>query len=261
MPVLNVAFYKFVPIADTKPLADELRAFCVSNNVRGSMLLAEEGINGMAAGAEADVRALQTYLRSDARFSDLYFKETYSEKVPFRRIVIKQKEEIVPIGIKDMNPIHVQADHIPPKELKARLDAGEEMILLDARNTFEYELGTFKNAHDIGTRHFRQFAEKAKTLPEEWKDKTVVTFCTGGIRCEKAAPYLRTLGFSKAVQLDGGILNYFKEVGGAHWNGDCFVFDYRLAVGSDLEPRHVVQCIHCQNPITSKTAHCSSCGK
>ncbi len=260
MPVLNVAFYKFVPITDTEPLAEKLRAFCVAHNLRGSIILAEEGVNGMAAGAPEDTRAFQNFLRGDSRFTDMKFKESFSEKIPFRRIVIKLKDEIVPIGIPNMNPLHVEAPYMAPKELKARLDAGEEVILLDTRNTFEYELGTFKGAKEIGTRHFRNFAEKVETLPEDWKKKTVVTFCTGGIRCEKAAPLMRTKGFENAYQLEGGILNYFHEVGGDHWEGDCFVFDYRMAVGPDLKQKDVVQCIYCQNPILPNATRCSSCG-
>lgn len=260
MTVLNIAFYKFVPIDDVEPLAEKLKAFCVTNELKGSVLLGHEGINGMVAGSTTNVRVFESFLQADPRFTDIIFKETESEKVPFRRFVVRQKEEIVPIGIPDMNPLHIEAPYMPPKELKARLDAGEDIVLLDTRNTFEYELGTFVGAKEIGVRHFRSFAGKVDSLPDEWKKKTIVTFCTGGIRCEKAAPYMRTKGFENTYQLEGGILNYFAEVGGDHWTGDCFVFDYRLAVDSNLKPANTVQCIHCRNPITGKSTNCPSCG-
>ncbi len=202
--------------------------------LKGTILLAPEGINAFLAGAETAVRSFLALLDDDARFSGLNIKKSWSETVPFARLKIKLKREIVTFRQPGLNPVSHPAPAMTAFELKRRLDAGEDIVLLDTRNDVEVAKGTFKNALFWGNRNFTEFADVARQHVDELRNKTVVSFCTGGIRCEKAAPFLQSLGAESVYQLQGGILRYFEEVGRDHYDGDCFVFDERTAVDSTL---------------------------
>lgn len=204
--------------------------------LKGTILLAPEGINAFLAGAETTVRSFLSILDDDPRFANLDIKESWSDTMPFHKMKIKVKEEIVTFRQPQVNPALQPAPFMSPEDLKARLDRGEEIVLLDTRNDVEVDTGTFKGALFWGNKNFTEFGEIAKQHIDELKNKTVVSFCTGGIRCEKAAPYLQSLGAEKVYQLEGGILRYFEKVGRDHYDGDCFVFDERAAVNPALAP-------------------------
>ena len=259
MPQLNAAFYCFSPLPqETLP---ELRAHWSRHlrglGVKGTVILAPEGVNGFLAGAESSVREAISFFRSLPALSGLSAKESRSSEVPFQKLSIKLKKEIVTFRVEGVQP--TAAARISPSELAAWYDEGREFVILDTRNDYEYRLGAFEGAHNPGLKHFVEFAEAAKTLPEEWKQKPVVTFCTGGIRCEKAAPYLASLGFREVYQLDGGILNYFEKEGGKHWRGECFVFDSRVGLNPELRPTGATLCPSCQGPVPEAEPACIHC--
>jgi UPF0176 protein len=232
--VLNIATYRFVAIDDPTALKAVLLPRARTLGLKGTILLAPEGINAFLAGAETAVRSFLAMLDDDARFAGLNIKESWSDTVPFARLKIKLKQEIVTFRQPGLNPVSNPAPAMTAIELKQRLDAGEDIVLLDTRNDVEVAKGTFKNALFWGNRNFTEFAEVARSHMDDLRDKTVVSFCTGGIRCEKAAPFLQSLGADNVFQLQGGILRYFEEVGRDHYNGDCFVFDERTALDSTL---------------------------
>jgi UPF0176 protein len=228
MTFLNIAAYKFVSLDNLAGLQQELKA--AAQNCFGTILISPEGINIMLAGEHEPIRAFQAYLKTDSRFSDLHYKENESDSKPFRRFWVKIKKEIIAFGISSINPVENTAPYIKPIELKQRLDAREDIYLLDTRNNYEITEGTFTNAQQLNIQHFRDFPEAAKNLTENLKNKTIVTFCTGGIRCEKAALLLQQYGFKQVYQLENGILEYMKECGNAHYDGKCYVFDERVAI-------------------------------
>jgi UPF0176 protein len=232
--ILNIAAYRFVAIDDPIALKAALLPRADALGLKGTILLAPEGINAFLAGPETAVRSFLLWLNADPRFSNLDLKESWSDTVPFARLKIKLKDEIVTFRQPGLNPVDNPAPSISAHELKRRLDAGEALVLLDTRNDVEVETGTFKNAVFWGNRNFTEFADAARTRVDELRGKTVVSFCTGGIRCEKAAPFLQSLGATNVFQLQGGILRYFEDVGREHYVGDCFVFDDRRAVDSTL---------------------------
>lgn len=261
MAFLNVAFYRFVPLSNTTEWRDRLREKFLSLELRGTVILAEEGMNGFLCGKEESAREAIEWLKSHKEFEALTVKESYSERNSFRRLAFKLKPEIVTFKVPGCTPLKMDAPRLEPEELNRWYDEGKKFVIIDTRNDYEFRLGQFENSVCLNTRHFVQFAEAAKTLPQEWKEMPVVTFCTGGIRCEKAAPYLKTLGFQDVYQLEGGILNYFEKVGGAHWNGECFVFDGRIAVNPDLAPTGAYLCPHCIDPTPKDSPVCIHCGK
>ncbi len=232
--ILNIATYRFVAIDDPAGLKAELMPRAQALGLKGTLLLAPEGINAFLAGAETAVRSFLALLDDDARFRGLNVKESWSETVPFVRLKIKLKQEIVTFRQPGLNPVSNPAPAMTAMELKRRLDAGEDIVLLDTRNDVEVAQGTFHNAAFWGNRNFTEFADVARAHVNELRGKTVVSFCTGGIRCEKAAPFLQSLGAQNVFQLQGGILRYFEEVGRDHYDGDCFVFDERSALDSTL---------------------------
>lgn len=234
--ILNIAAYKFVSLDDLPRLQDALKSRCLTLQLKGTMLLAPEGINLFLAGAEDDVAAFKGELNRDARFAGIAFKHSWSEADPFGKLLVKIKKEIIPFGKPQVNPAKQPAQRLPARTLKAWLDEGRDVVLLDTRNAFEIEHGTFENATDFALDHFRNFPHSAERADPGLKEKTIVTFCTGGIRCEKAAPYLMQQGYKQVYQLDGGILKYFEECGKAHFVGECFVFDERIALDADLKP-------------------------
>lgn len=236
LQILNIATYRFVAIDNPEAVRSRLLPHATALGVKGTILLAAEGINLFLAGPETTVRSFLAILDDDARFANLDIKESWSETMPFHKMKIKVKDEIVTFRQPQVNPAKAPAPFMSPGELKARLDRGEEIVLLDTRNDVEVDTGTFKGAVFWGNKNFTEFGEIAKQHIDELKDKTVVSFCTGGIRCEKAAPYLQSLGVNDVYQLEGGILRYFEQVGRDHYEGDCFVFDERAAVDPALAP-------------------------
>ena len=225
---LNIAAYRFVTIAEPAALAQTLEAACSARALLGTILLAPEGINLFLA----------EMLRADPRFAPIEIKESESATVPFKRLKVKIKREIVTFRQPDINPALTPAPAVGAKEFAQWLAEGKEMVILDTRNTFEFERGAFAGSVHLGNDNFTDFAQAMVNAPESWKNKTVVTFCTGGIRCEKAAPFMQAQGFTNVYQLQGGILKYFEEVGHAHYTGECFVFDERRSLDAELKPAY-----------------------
>ena len=242
--VLNISAYLFTPITDREQLRPALRARAEAAGLKGTILLAEEGINLFLAGETDAVRGFVDQLRADARFSALTTKESWSASQPFRKMLVKLKREIIRMDHPTIRPLEQRAPAVAPRTLRRWLDQGHddegrEVVMLDTRNAFEVDYGTFDGALDWRIDRFTQFPEAASTHREALDGKTVVSFCTGGIRCEKAAIYLREEGID-ALQLEGGILGYFEQVGHEHYDGECFVFDEREALAPDLTPRPAV---------------------
>ena len=248
---VNVSAYKFVPIDNPPQLKSKWLPLCKSLELKGTILLSEEGINMFVAGNEESIGQLLDELAADSRFNDLPIKKSYSDYQPFNRMLIRLKKEIISMGVPTIQPSSKTSPKISAAQLKQWLDEGKELTLLDTRNDYEVEIGTFKEAVAIGIDHFRQFPEATKELDDSVKKKPVVMFCTGGIRCEKAGPLMEEQGFEEVYQLDGGILRYFEEVGGAHYEGECFVFDQRVAVDANLAETETTQCFACQAVLTS----------
>lgn len=225
LPIVNIAAYKFVPLDDLEPRRERLKSLCDEIELRGTILLSPEGINCFLAGTRASIDALLSELRSEDCFADLEVKESYSDRQPFNRMLVRLKNEIIAFGIEEALPLKRTSPKLTPAELKQWLDEGRPVTLLDTRNDYEVKLGTFENAVDLDLDHFRNFPQAVEQLPADSKDAPIVMFCTGGIRCEKAGPFMEQMGYQNVFQLEGGILKYFEEIGGAHWNGECFVFD------------------------------------
>ena len=239
--VLNISAYLFTHLADAATLKPALRERAVAAGLKGTILLAEEGINLFLAGDADAVRAFVDVLRDDPRFAALTTKESWSDTQPFGRMLVKVKREIIRMDHPTIRPEAGRAPAVDPATLRRWLDAGadddgREVVLLDTRNAFEVDYCAFAGAVDWRIERFTQFPDAAAAAAAELQGKTVVSYCTGGIRCEKAAIHLREIGVD-AYQLDGGILGYFEQVGGAHWNGECFVFDEREALTPELAPR------------------------
>lgn len=240
-PVLNISAYLFTSITDREQLRPVLRERATAAGLKGTILLAEEGINMFLAGDADAVRGFVDELREQPRFSALTTKESWSEDQPFRKMLVKLKNEIIRMDHPAIRPLEERAPAVAPLTLKRWLDQGHddegrEIVMLDTRNAFEVDYGTFEGAVDWRIERFTQFPGAASVHRETLEERTVVSFCTGGIRCEKAAIHLREEGID-ALQLEGGILGYFEAVGEAHYEGDCFVFDEREALGPDLAPR------------------------
>lgn len=252
MQFINVSVYKFIDLDPNKlpELRSKLKQQALALNLKGTVLLAREGVNAFFSGRREEVEAYKTALNETFNVSDFPYKDSPSETQPFTRMIVKVKKEIISMGVPDVQPARFTGPRVKAKELKQWLDEGREVVFLDTRNDYEVALGTFEGAVKMGLQTFRQFPKKVSELPSDLKDKTVVTFCTGGIRCEKATAYMAREGFKNVYQLDGGILRYFEEVGGSYWNGSCFVFDYRVAVDPDLKRSGAVICYNCQMPVT-----------
>lgn len=252
MSVLNIAAYKFAELTGLPELRARLKEECRALGLKGSILLTPEGINLFIAGEPPAVEQLLRTLRSIPGLEDLEEKRSVSTEQPFNRMLVKIKQEIIAFGVERINPARHTSPRISAKELKQWIDEGREFTLLDTRNTYEVKLGTFAGALTLPIRHFRKFPEAVARLPEEMKETPIVSFCTGGIRCEKAAPYLERAGFREVYQLEGGILKYFEECGGAHWEGECFVFDKRVGVDPALQETGSQLCFACQEPLTAE---------
>lgn len=248
--ILNVAAYKFVPLDQLAERRETLRDACQTHGLKGTILLSPEGINMFLAGSVEPLRAWIAWLREDPAFQDLVVKESFSDSIPFNRMLVKLKREIIAFGIDGIAPHQVTSPKLEPRELKRWLDEQRDLVLLDVRNDFEVEVGTFENAVPAGVDHFRQFEEAVDRLPEDYRSRPIVMFCTGGIRCEKAGPLMERKGFSQVYQLDGGILRYFEEVGGDHYRGECFVFDDRVSLDPALNVSGKHLCYVCQAVLT-----------
>jgi UPF0176 protein len=255
MSIVNLAAYKFVSIESTADWREPLHARCEALGLRGTILLAPEGINFFLAGPREATDAFLDYLRHDARFADkftdLEVKESLSDHQPFRRMLVKLKREIITMHAPAIRPEAGRAAAVDARTLKRWLDAGLDdegrpVVMLDTRNAFEVDVGTFSNALDYRIDKFSEFPQVVAEHRDDFSGKTVVSFCTGGIRCEKAAIHMQNVGIDHVYQLEGGILKYFEEVGGEHYEGDCFVFDQRTALTPRLEPAATVQCSTCQ---------------
>ena len=237
--ILNIAAYRFVTLNDAADWRESIRSQGQALQLKGTVLLASEGINLVLAGTEAAVREFMAWLRHDLRFAGLEFKESGSASVPFKRWNVKLKAEIIRMNHPAIQPLTQRAPAVDAVTLSRWLaaghdDAGRPVVTLDTRNAFEVDRGRFRGAIDFRTARFSEFPQTLLAHREALAGKTVVSYCTGGIRCEKAALFMREAGLEHVFQLDGGILKYFEETGGVHFDGRCFVFDEREALGPDL---------------------------
>ncbi len=249
MNIANITGYKFTPITDTKLLQEKIINLSEENNLKGTVLISDKGINFSVAGLIENTSNFLKVIKKDEQFSDIDIKTTFNEYQPFRKMLVRIKKEIISMGVDEINPYEFTGEKIKPFELNKKLDAGEDVILLDTRNEYEVRLGTFENAIDLNLDSFRDFPTKINGLREQIGDKEIVMFCTGGVRCEKASALMLKSGFKNVKQIDGGVINYFKETGGAHWKGDCFVFDDRVALDKELNETDYVLCFRCREPL------------
>ncbi|MEY3779380.1 MAG: hypothetical protein RL103_1588 [Pseudomonadota bacterium] len=238
--ILNISTYKFVPLPDATALRPVLLERCLARALKGTILLAEEGINMFLAGPAEAVRGFVAELHTDPRFSDITPKESWSQTVPFKKMLVKVKGEIIRMNHPTIRPAEGRAPAVTPATAKRWLDQGFDdngrpVVILDTRNDYEVDEGTFKGAIDWRLKKFTEFPDAVMSHKEELQDKTIISFCTGGIRCEKAAIFMQQNGLPHTYQLEGGILKYFEETDGSHYQGGCFVFDERRAVDVALE--------------------------
>jgi UPF0176 protein len=240
--VLNIAAYHFADIAEPAPLREQLRACCEAAGLKGSVLVAPEGLNLFLAGAESAVERVLDFVRAQPGFEGLRVKRSWSAHVPFARLKVKLKKEIIAFGHDACVPRSRRAPVVSPAQLRAWIargsdDSGRPLVLVDTRNREELAYGHFENAVQLPIDNFTELTAALAPLRPEMAGATVVSYCTGGIRCEKAALWMQDAGFANVFQLDGGILDYFEQVGGEGWQGECFVFDARVALKPDLSPR------------------------
>ncbi len=268
--VVNIAGYKFEPLVDPIDLVSLYQKKCDELELKGTMLISKNGINFSLAGTKQATDTIIAFLEEDNRFLNIPLKVTYSETQPFRRMKVRLKKEIISLGRKDINPKELTGERISPKDLKNLLDNKEDVLVLDTRNEYETRVGKFENAIDLNLDTFRDFPKAIESLPEEYKDKQIVMYCTGGIRCEKASAVMMKAGFADVKQLEGGVLDYFKETGGAYWEGDCFVFDERVALDTKLNETDYIYCYICREPLSAEekaspdfkiNEHCPYCIK
>lgn len=240
MRFINLAGYRFVRLDRLPELKAGLKECCGSLSLKGTILLSPEGINVFVAGSEPAVSRFETFVRADSCLAGLRFKKSVSSYPPFKRMLVKIKKEIITLRVPGLDPAVQRAPGVMPAELKRWLDEGRQVVLLDTRNAFEVATGTFRDAVHLNLKSFGDFPRAADRLDDSLKGKTIVAFCTGGIRCEKAAPVLIQKGFRSVFQLEGGILQYFEDCGDAHFKGRCFVFDQRSALDGNLNPEPAV---------------------
>ena len=236
--VVNVAAYKFVPLDQLAERRKELLRRCRSLELKGTILLSPEGINLFLAGTRPAIDEILGVLRRQPELADLTAKESLSTRRPFGRLMVKRKREIIAFGVNGIDPAKRTSRRLSPRKLQRWLDEGRDVTLLDVRNDYEIDHGTFAHARTIGVASFRQFPQACSELEDDLKQRPLVMFCTGGIRCEKAGPFLEQQGFDEVYQLEGGILKYFEDCGGEHYDGNCFVFDERVALDSELRGIH-----------------------
>jgi len=250
--VVNIAGYKFEPLENPVDLVRMYQQTCDELKLKGTMLISKNGINFSLAGTQQATDTIVAFLEEDNRFLNIPLKVTYSETQPFRRMKVRLKKEIISHGLKDINTRELTGERISPQDLKNLLDNKEDVLVLDTRNEYETRVGKFENAIDLNLDTFRDFPKAIESLPEEYKDKQIVMYCTGGIRCEKASAVMMKAGFADVKQLEGGVLDYFKETGGAYWEGDCFVFDERVALDTELNETDYIYCYICREPLSAE---------
>ena len=247
------ALYKFTRLDDFEEIQGPLKIFLESLNIRGTLLLAKEGVNGTIAGDNDSIMKSLDYLQKDERLVGLEYKFSYSEKPPFKRLKVKLKKEIVTLGVSDIDPIFSSGTYVKPADWNELIN-DPDVVLIDTRNNYEFEIGSFKGSINPNTETFREFPAYTKNNLEKYRDKKIAMFCTGGIRCEKSTAYLKSKGFENVFHLQGGILKYLEEVkeDESLWEGECFVFDDRVAVKHNLELGKYDQCHACRFPITDE---------
>lgn len=249
-PILNITGYKFVQLKDLVQIKATLLNLCKKNHIKGTILVAPEGVNVNLSGKENDIRAVLRGFQEIDFLKDLVIKESRSDTICFNRMLVRLKKEIISFGQDGLDPENDPAPYISSKELESWYETGKNFHILDTRNTYEVNVGTFEKAIDPKIESFREFVDYVRSLPQEMKEQPIVTFCTGGVRCEKAAPFMLKEGFKEVYQLDGGILKYFEDVGGNHYEGDCFVFDQRVALNPARQANGMAQCFACRHPLT-----------
>ena len=247
------ALYKFTRLDDFEEIQGPLKIFLESLNIRGTLLLAKEGVNGTISGDNDSIMKSLDYLQKDERLVGLEYKFSYSEKPPFKRLKVKLKKEIVTLGVSNIDPIFSSGTYVKPADWNELVN-DPDVVLIDTRNNYEFEIGSFKGSINPNTETFREFPAYTKNNLEKYRDKKIAMFCTGGIRCEKSTAYLKSKGFENVFHLQGGILKYLEEVkeDESLWEGECFVFDDRVAVKHNLELGKYDQCHACRFPITDE---------
>lgn len=252
-PIVVCAMYKFVTLDNFEALRQPLLDTMLEHDVRGTLLLALEGINGTVSGTRESIDALLNWLGQDERLADIVYKESFESEQPFYRTKVKLKKEIVTMGVEGIDPKKVVGTYVKPQDWNA-LISDPDVVLVDTRNDYEVGIGTFEGAIDPKTKTFREFPQYVKDNLDPEKNKKVAMFCTGGIRCEKSTAYLKEQGFDEVYHLEGGILKYLEEVPqeDSMWQGECFVFDNRVTVDHNLEPGQYDQCHACRRPITEE---------
>jgi UPF0176 protein len=260
MPITVTAFYKFVALADLPRLREELLALARDGGIKGTILLAPEGINSTIAGPDAAIRELLAWLRADPRFSDLVSKESYAGEIPFGRLKVRLKREIVTLRRPEADPTRRVGTYVKPEDWNA-LIGQPDVVLLDTRNAYEVAIGTFKGARDPATRSFGEFPDFVAANLDPAKHPRVAMFCTGGIRCEKASAFMLAQGFPEVYHLEGGILKYLETVPPEEslWQGECFVFDERVALEHGVRPGSYTMCRACGFPIAEGAPACPNC--
>ena len=244
-----VCAYKFIHLDNLEALKQTLEQQGEKYQLLGTFLLSEEGINVNISSSIENLHGVVNDMKNDPRFSDMVFKFSHGETLPYTRFRVRIKPEIITFKAPDIDPACHTANHVSPKEFKQWLDEGRDVTILDARNDYEVAFGTFKNAIHCDISSFNHMPEIKEQLDSLDKEKPVVTFCTGGVRCEKSSVLLEQLGFKDVYQIDGGILAYFEQCGSAHYEGECFVFDRRFSLGADLNETDTIQCRMCRYPI------------
>lgn len=231
------AFYKFIKLDQPAVLREKLLTLGNQLSIKGTILLAPEGINSTVSGTPESMAQFRKFLRSVPGLEDLVFKDTYWDRQAFKRYMVKLKKEIITFRGAPVDPLKRTGQYVKPKELDMWLNQEKEnVIMIDTRNDFEFQVGSFEGAINPSIKNFSEFVTFTKNHKEEFANKKIVTFCTGGIRCEKATALMVEQGIENVFQIEGGILEYFRQTGGTHWNGACFVFDERVALGKDLKP-------------------------
>ncbi len=246
MRILNIAGYKFISLDDLLKRRKFLLDQAIDLELKGTILLSSEGINLSLAGLPENIARFISTLKNDPCFSDMTFRESYSSFQPFNRMQVKIRNEIITLRQPNVDPMHEVAPALSPEEFKQWLDEERDITILDTRNEYEMRFGTFKDAKNLELKDFGEFPTRLENVSAE---KPIVMFCTGGIRCEKAALVMLNAGYKNVYQLQGGILNYFAKVGGDHYQGECFVFDQRVAVDTNLVTTGTIQCLVCEGPV------------
>lgn len=248
-------FYKYAPVLNTDEFRDIHYKFCEDNNIKGRIFIAEEGINGTASGKNSDIEKYKEHIRSFSQFKDIEFKEDQTSEHAFRKLFVRVKKEIVTSGLEGVTPGN-GSKRISPEMLHKFYEEGKDFIIIDARNDYESSIGKFKNAIIPQMENFREWPAVVEKL-KDYKNRTIITYCTGGIRCEKASAYMASQGFNDVYQLEGGIINYTKKFPDTYWEGSIFVFDERrsIEVNTNSRLKHIAKCYFCGAP-TSYYINC-----